>query len=107
MHESCHHCDYDLVGLPSQGTCPECGEAYDKHSLYRAARAREPAFIRNIKWITLASFTLMILICGGVLSIRAEKPWGAIIVTLIVASVSGFGTFAYWWSERQERRASD
>jgi predicted RNA-binding Zn-ribbon protein involved in translation (DUF1610 family) len=107
MDETCHHCNYDLLGLPSQGTCPECGETYDKNSLYRSARSREPAFVRHIKWITLASITLMILICGGALSTQAEKPMGAILVTLIVASVSGFGTFAYWWAERKERRGAD
>lgn len=107
MHDTCHHCDYDLVGLPSRGRCPECGELYDKNSLYRAARTKEPAFVAHIKWLTLAAFTLMILICGGVFSIGAEKPWGVITVTLIVASISGFGTFAYWWSQRQDRRGSD
>lgn len=107
MHETCHHCDYDLVGLPSRGRCPECGETYDKHSLYRAAKAREPAFVRHIKWVTLASFTLMILICGGLLSTQASNPLGAITVTLMIAGVTGFGTFAYWWSERQERRGEE
>ena len=107
MHESCHHCNYDLVGLPNQGTCPECGEKYDKLSLYRAAKAREPAFVRHIKWLTLAAFTVIVLICGGLLSLKATNTLGAIVITLIIAVVSGFGAFAYWWVEREERRGSD
>lgn len=107
MHESCHHCDYDLIGLPDKGTCPECGQFYDKHSLYRAAQSREPAFVRHLKWGLLAAFTLMVLICGGVLSVKTENTLGVVVVTLIIASVSGFGAFAYWWAARQEKRESD
>ena len=94
------------MGLPDKGTCPECGQLYDKHSLYRAAQSREPAFVRHLKWGLLAGFTLMVLICGGVLSFQAENPWGPIAVTLFIASVSGFGAFAYWWAARQEKRES-
>ena len=107
MNEQCHHCGYDLMGLPNQGRCPECGEVYDKHSLYRAAKAKEPAFVRHITSITLAIISLSVLICGGALSFQATNRWAAITVTVVIAGVAGFGAFAYFWSERQERRASD
>ncbi len=29
----CPRCDYDLTGLPSQHACPECGFAYDEHTM--------------------------------------------------------------------------
>lgn len=95
------------MGLPGKGRCPECGELYDKHSIYRSVRRREPAFMKHIKWVTLAVFTLLVLVCGGALSIQAPNPWGAVAITVIVAGVSGFGAFAYWWAEREERRASE
>ncbi len=107
MNEQCHNCGYDLMGLPNRGKCPECGEPYDKLSLYRAAKAKEPAFVRHIAWITLAILTLLVLVCGGALSTQADNPWGAIAITVIVAGVTGFGAFAYWWAERSERRASE
>ena len=106
MDEQCHHCDYELVGLPNRGTCPECGETYDKQSLYRSAKTKEPAFVRHIKSLTLAAFTVMVLVCGGLLSFKATNTLGAITLTLIVAGVSGFGAFAYWWVEREERRGA-
>lgn len=107
MHQSCHHCDYDLIGLPDKGHCPECGQAYDKHSVYRSIQSHEPAFLRHIKWGVLAGFTLIVLLCGGVLSVKADNPWGPIAVSLFIAGISGFGAFAYWWADRQEKRESD
>lgn len=107
MLQSCHHCDYDLMGLPDQGKCPECGEFYDKHSSYRAARTSETVLAGQIKWISLAVFTLVVLCIGLLVAAMSDRPWGVVTLTLIVASVSGFGAFAYWWSERQERRGAE
>lgn len=107
MHQTCHHCNYELMGLPDKGTCPECGQAYDKHSVYRAVYAKESAWTRHLTWITLAAITLMVLICGGLLSIKATNTVGAAVVTFMIASVSGFGAFTYWWAQRQERREAD
>lgn len=104
---TCHHCNYDLTGSPSKGHCPECGEAYDKHSVYRAARANEPVLARHIGWISLAVFAGIISICGGLLSLKAENPWGPIAVTLFIAGVPGFGAFTYWWAAHQEKRETD
>jgi hypothetical protein len=42
----CVWCRYDLTGMPSRGTCPECGELYDELScrtLYECAyRSNKP-----------------------------------------------------------------
>ena len=29
----CQRCDYDLVGMPEQGACPECGAGFDKREI--------------------------------------------------------------------------
>lgn len=107
MYEYCHHCEYELMGLPDKGACPECGKPYDKHSVYRAAQSREPGWIRHVQWVFLAAFTTMVLICGGALSLQADNPWGPIAVALFIASISGFGAFTYWWAQRQERRDAE
>lgn len=95
------------MGLPAKGNCPECGEFYDKHSSYRAMRANQPVLAGQIKWISLAVFTLIVLCIGGAIAAQPNRSTGAIVMTLIIAGVSGFGAFAYWWAERQERRGAD
>ncbi|MFK7788847.1 MAG: hypothetical protein AB8C95_05045 [Phycisphaeraceae bacterium] len=106
MTEFCHHCEYDLMGLPSEGKCPECGELYNKHSSYRVGRTSETVLAGHIKWISLAAFTLIVLCIGSIAAALSDRPWGVVALTLIIASVSGFGAFAYWWAERQDRRGS-
>ena len=107
MHQNCHDCGYDLTGLPDKGRCPECGVLYDKHSVYRVMQANQPEWTRHIKWVFLAAFTGLVLICGGALAIDPQRRKTAIAMTLIIAAVSGFGAFSYWWAQRQERRGSD
>ncbi|MEM6504821.1 MAG: hypothetical protein AAF711_05095 [Planctomycetota bacterium] len=107
MHHTCHDCGYDLTGLPPQGECPECGTRYDIHSIYRATQAHEPAFVKHVKWVALTAFTVMVLVCGGALSIQSDRPLGVVALTLIIAGVSGFGAFTYWWVMRQERQGAD
>lgn len=104
--DACHRCDYDLMGLPNQGACPECGETYDKQSSYRMSHTSEAVLAGQIKWISLAVFTLIVLCTGSVAAMLSDRPWGVVALTLIIAGVSGFGAFAYWWSDRQERRSS-
>lgn len=105
--DACHHCDYDLMGLPAQGACPECGAIYDKHSSYRMSHASDTVLAGHLKWISLAVFTLIVLCIGSIAAVLSDRPWGVVALTLIIAGVSGFGAFAYWWSERQERRESE
>lgn len=107
MSETCHHCGYDLIGLPNTGNCPECGQYYDKHSYYRAARSSESPVARNFKWVFLAAVTLIILIAGIAIAIVSKQVASTIAITLVLAGLSGFGTYAYWSSERRERQAAD
>lgn len=107
MSESCHQCEYDLIGLPPRGKCPECGSFYDKHSSYRSGQTSQTVLAGQIKWISLLVFTALVLLVGLSLAALADRPWGVVALTLVIAGVSGFGAFSYWWSDRQARRASD
>jgi hypothetical protein len=37
---SCPACEYSLEGMPAQGTCPECGRAYDQACIVLTGRGR-------------------------------------------------------------------
>lgn len=106
MHESCHHCNYDLTGLSAKGTCPECGEYYDKHSSYRMVRSEESAVSRHAKWVFLAACTAVILILGAAIA-AISKQWTVLILTFLLAGLSGFGAYAYWSADRQAHKAAD
>ena len=107
MQHECHHCGYDLMGLPDQGHCPECGRYYDKHSSYRASKANEPIFADHIKWFSLLVFTVVVLMGGGTIALLSDRPPGKILLTLVIAGVSGLGAYAYWSAQRNERREAD
>jgi ABC-type uncharacterized transport system permease subunit len=62
---------------------------------------------RNFKWVFLAAVTLIILIAGIAIAIVSKQVASTIAITLILAGISGFGTYAYWSSERRERQAAD
>ncbi|MGB0717244.1 MAG: hypothetical protein ACPGXK_15305 [Phycisphaerae bacterium] len=51
----CVRCAYNLYGLPEEGSCPECGLAYDRET--RAFRAKSHGL-----WIGMAIFTMMGLV---------------------------------------------
>lgn len=108
--ETCHHCGYDLTGLSGRGRCPECGKPYDTGSLYRV-RHRENPIARHITTIGFCVLALIVLICGGIFTLIVEEMGGdwfpILMTTLVIAALPAFGAFAYWWSERQERRDSD
>ncbi|MGB0766839.1 MAG: hypothetical protein ACPGYV_03930 [Phycisphaeraceae bacterium] len=107
MMQTCHHCDYDLAGSPDRGVCPECGRAYDKHSSYRMQQAYEPVLSKHIKWVSLAVFAGLTLMVGGAIAILSDDRVGVLALTLLIAGLSGFGAFAYWQQQRNERRESE
>ena len=52
----CPRCDYDLSGLPTQHTCPECGCNYDEYSIGIALTARRQQLWGL--WVALPLFAL-------------------------------------------------
>lgn len=102
--EQCHKCGYELTGLASRGTCPECGEGYDTQSQYRTTQGSQHFISRHAAPIGLGMVAVLILICGGALSLVASNSVSLILVTLAVAGLPAFGAFVYWWSDRVDRR---
>lgn len=63
----CPQCGYQLAGLPSEGTCPECGHAYDPRHviLHGWVRGSGATLLtgtwRDAGWIGVGVFTGLIL----------------------------------------------
>ena len=94
----CENCEYELIGLGMTGKCPECGEAFG----YGASRDRpEPLMVRHGFSIGLGVFTLLILCCGGLLSIWSTKPMHLIATVLAVCAVFGGGAVMVFLTEKK------
>lgn len=100
----CQQCGYELVGLGERGTCPECGRAFDLDTVYRDSNQPEHPLVRYSAAIFWGALALFVLVCGAVLAALVDDPLGAVLLTLLIAGLAGFGSFAYWWSERAEQR---
>lgn len=101
----CPHCRYDLAGLSRHGMCPECGKPYGFES--SSLSTGQGPIARHGKWVSLVVLALMILLCGGAITISSQNRVTMLVVTLIVAALPAFGAFVYWWSDRADRRDRD
>lgn len=98
QHRYCEHCDYELIGLGMTGKCPECGEPFG----YGVSRDRtEPLLVRHGFSIGLAVLTLLILGCGGLLSLWSTKPMHLIATVLAVCVVFGGGAVMVFLTEKK------
>jgi len=81
----CDHCGYSLIGLPTRGTCPECGQWYTTTRVVMA-----PGFRRR-----------RLAICDWVFSAPA-RLWPSLRAAAILLLVLGnaallIGIAAYAW----------
>jgi hypothetical protein len=65
---TCPTCKYDLTGLGISGTCPECGQIFDKSRLgFRNQLSRFEAKMARIRTIALVGFASFTLALGTLL----------------------------------------
>ena len=65
---TCPTCQYDLTGLGISGTCPECGQIFDKSRLgFRNQLNRFEAKMARVRTIILVVLTLCTLALGALL----------------------------------------
>lgn len=94
----CDSCGYELLGLPMRGKCPECGEPF---GVSGSVARKEPLLVRHGFSIGIGILAVMILTCGGVLSIWSTKPLNLIVTTLCVAGVFGGGAVLLYLGEKK------
>jgi len=102
----CGRCRYDLSGLSSAGTCPECGQAYDMatgRGLVAAFSSRQAALdqkIARLRTIGLIACGVLVMGCGGVAAIFHHQPLRPVMVAGIVASIFAMAAFTSYRYER-------
>lgn len=104
--EHCGNCGYDLHGLRMEGTCPECGQFYDKFTrkglgsrlTERQQKAdRLLARLRTILLLALAGFVLLI---GFVLTLVVTDWRKPVLISAVVASVFALAGLSSFLHER-------
>ena len=101
-HCSCQRCGYDLTGLSGSGACPECGRRFDAGAVGPRSDDDDPHPLwRHGKWLALSVLAVVILLCGGALTIRAQSRGLMLVLTLVAAAVPVFGAWVYWRAQRE------
>lgn len=103
---NCGECGYDLTGLPGrQGSCPECGKAWDAitgrgiDQFDESGRRRAERLLNRVRTLLFALFTLGVLICGGVGTLVASNPWRPIAIAGVIALVGLLATITSYFYE--------
>lgn len=100
----CGNCGYELVGIARVGRCPECGQPYNLVSGQGTTARRVPWLLRHIRTAALVAFTLLILVCSGLLSLVADNALGLVLTGFLIAGVVLMGAVLSYMSEKQEQR---
>lgn len=107
---ACSKCGYELLGLPTKGECPECGQRYNMAiregttDPKYAARDKFDWFMRRARTLVLIALALLVMMCGGVLQwiVTAGRAyWGrASGVAMVVAVVILLAALASYLTEK-------
>ncbi|MEM9419819.1 MAG: hypothetical protein AAGA25_12335 [Planctomycetota bacterium] len=106
---SCSNCGYDLMGVPREGRCPECGQRYDialgmgvtKVSANMLAHQRGDKAVYLVKLWGMIIAAAACLGIGGLLSLISSEPRRPIMLGMLLASLFAFGAFVTWFTERK------
>lgn len=80
----CPQCEYDLTGLPDVHTCPECGVAYDPHSVAFKLKWRPPLAETMASYMGLAVVVIVPIVTG----LRIRPVYYLALVTVGVLGVA-------------------
>lgn len=99
----CDRCRYDLAGLPDVGQCPECGNPYSIRAMLGVV-VPEPGYAQGERWarrfrtLFLIVLALMMLSCGGLLSMivpRGDRAWGVAGVLAGLLLLAALTSYVY------------
>ena len=101
----CSKCQYELMGLPPVGICPECGARYNmttgqgvsqRGDIYRGER-----LFARLRTILLAIIAVLILGCGGTLGVvlKNQRPFAVGALLAAIFFLAALTSFVY---ERDE-----
>jgi hypothetical protein len=100
--KSCRACGYELNGLGPQGSCPECGAAYDIETVEGVSGGVMDKHLRGQWMVKLCqalglAFTAVVLLAAGVLLSWLKGNHAALIflgsvsvIFLVSAAVAGW-----------------
>ena len=89
----CDKCRYNLLGLQAIGTCPECGNPYDRGSglgIQSSANARlqkNERILRRFKIAFYFSISAITMMIGGILAVFSDSPGKPLIIAGLCACV--------------------
>ena len=101
----CPRCEYSFATLPSEGTCPECGSAYDQRYIVLTGRGRG-------RWDTIAggtwrgmvgqvlSFLFLFWVFGGSARSFLDQPFLMALALVGIVSLAA-GAYARLFSDRK------
>lgn len=98
-HRLCRQCDYDLIGLPGDSVCPECGTPIQSTSFTASSSSGPHAPIRSDKLLEYSEQKLKMLRGGLTLMAVAVPvltllPLATWMLTTVLESVIAAGIFA-------------
>ena len=98
----CIKCGYDLRGLSQRGSCPECGEYFDRETgqgIRSAASRRQDKVDRmlvRLRTLCLLLGAIMVMVCSGLLGLAFgvwAKPLaigGVFAAVFILAAITSY-----------------
>jgi predicted ATP-dependent serine protease len=91
--KACANCGYELVGMGSRGSCPECGTYWNAltgeniEAGGAERRRRVGKAVDRIRTVVLVVAAGVMLVCGGLLSWAAHAAGGNVLRPVVIAGI--------------------
>lgn len=86
----CGRCGYELIGLPKQGRCPECGQVYDLvkgSGLGVGPKHRVGTGIGRMRTVACGVLAVVVMLCGGLGALVATHPLSVLWISGFISGV--------------------